>query len=626
MARRPPGAARLAAYPELVERELDEAVRHAALFGPDDETKRGEYVRSLASTVLGKAVQTRLADDPGAARVLLDRWGGFFHDPERGRLDAEIGEALRGRRIDQAGAALRDPGFAARHGLSPDDAAHLGDRLAVAFAASRRNHAREQEQGAQRETERFWELAQDDPAGALDHLRRAKHLSGEQAQRFREALLDQTRDWQSPPAAPGAEHPGVTEPVAPVPAPAAPGDPAAQASAPVAPAPAEPAAPASDSHEDWRLRQLGADKPQALRERDYDHDIVPDVEIVQQENIRALIDQMARLKFPETGDLNRDVHAQREEYRQQLQRTFVSEMVLGRDARKAVWAELEGVESRRRPDPALVNAALTPQAGIDPQTLANAVSNDEKSLGQYTRDRGRMQDDIHALWNKRRNKTITDEENDRLERLERDLPPEVKAKNAMDWLITVANEEFQDKADKAGRVAAAGGLGIVGSAAVQREFETSAGKYYKEFSTMRDKNGEAMPEEMAQIGALLGGLMHSGLEVLEYAGLGAVLGSGAKVGGKAAAAALKEALKKPENFKVIAEGAVKAGKALGISSLKNLGESTIQHYYSKVVGKASNLVGKTDFEAEVKSDDVIEIINDAAGKTFTGGAKRALVK
>ncbi|KKM08546.1 hypothetical protein SY88_23310, partial [Clostridiales bacterium PH28_bin88] len=73
-------------------------------------------------------------------------------------------------------------------------------------------------------------------------------------------------------------------------------------------------------------------------------------------------------------------------------------------------------------------------------------------------------------------------------------------------------------------------------------------------------------------------------------------------------------------------GAVKAGKALGISSLKNLGESAAQYYYSKGVLRVSNRIEKTDFDASVGTDDLVEIVNDAAKKTFIGGARRVLTK
>ena len=77
------------------------------------------------------------------------------------------------------------------------------------------------------------------------------------------------------------------------------------------------------------------------------------------------------------------------------------------------------------------------------------------------------------------------------------------------------------------------GLGIFASAAARREFETSAGSYYKEFSQMRDNDGNPMPEDMARLAAYAGGLMNSGIEVWEYMGLGKIAGAGATLAGKA---------------------------------------------------------------------------------------------
>ncbi|EPR44583.1 hypothetical protein dsx2_1542 [Desulfovibrio sp. X2] len=729
-------AERFAASPHLVERELDDAVRHVAVFGPDDDAEREGQVRAAADRVLGRAVTARAGADPAAARALLDRWGGAFGPEALARLDSLVSGAERGARrtaaweelAPGAGVArdalsggsggdaavadgpagpgglladpLADPAFLARHGLDASDAAHLASRLAVARAASARDAARAAGEGARAERERFWELAQSDPLAAHDHLENVLHMPGEQRDALSALLRDPAWDGkriedalaagpdrsgspagQEAGQAEGPENDPEDDPGA---APASlatdsgqfTASPAAQAESqddvPAASAPAEGGAmerdaerpsavpgaeaaqtnaevqadpgadpragDAADANEAARLENMRAGTTHAEENREYGNGIVPVAETTQQEDIKALAKQMGRLKYPDTGDLNPRVTQQREEYEQELVREFVSHMGTGKDARQVVQRELERVPSGKRPDPALVNSALTPRAGVAPSVLGNALYNDEKTIGQYARERGWKLDEFNSLWSRKLDGSITPEETTRLEQLGRDLPPEVKAKGMADWLTVMINEEYEDLADKASSnkaltaTAAAAALAgmptaavaLFGTAAARREFTTSAGEYYRELSQARDKNGNPMPDEMARIGAYVGGLMNGGFEAAQYIGLGKILGTSEKLAGKAGMEALKEALKNPENFKQIAEGAIKAGKVLRNETLQNMGESFLQEFYPNAVYLAANVRSKTDFNATPSNDDAMYAIDRGLKKTGANILKREI--
>ncbi|EPR44584.1 hypothetical protein dsx2_1543 [Desulfovibrio sp. X2] len=168
-------------------------------------------------------------------------------------------------------------------------------------------------------------------------------------------------------------------------------------------------------------------------------------------------------------------------------------------------------------------------------------------------------------------------------------------------------------------------VALFGTAAAGREFTTSVGEYSHELSQARDKNGNPMPDEMARIGAYVGGLMNGGFEAAQYIGLGKILGTSEKLAGKAGMEALKEALKNPENFKQIAEGAIKAGKVLGSDTLINMGESFMQHTYSYGVKVMSNWQSGTKFEGLNVGGKLKESIDQGSKKTILDMAKKSIL-
>jgi len=137
---------------------------------------------------------------------------------------------------------------------------------------------------------------------------------------------------------------------------------------------------------------------------------------------------------------------------------------------------------------------------------------------------------------------------------------------------------------------------------------------------MHDKDGNPMPEDMARLAAYAGGLMNSGIEVWEYMGLGKIAGAGATL------EAIKELLKDPKNYQAIADGAVKAGKALGIDSLQTLGATAAQHSYSGLIKGVSDSKSGTNFAPRPSVGGVMDTLEDAGKKIVLGNIKKGIVR